>query len=438
MRVGSRGHRSVLILIGPLVAAVLAGCTGSPAAAPVDLRGSTVTVVGSWTGVEQQRFTAVLRRFAAATGASVHYTGVTGYLPDVIDAGLARNDPPDIALLPQPGLLRRYAEAGDLVPLDATARRLVAEHYSPVWRELASVHGRPYGVWFKAANKSLIWYDVATFERAGVVPPDDLAGLERVAGALEANGATPFALGAGNGDSWTLTDWFENLYLRLAGPARYDALSAHRLPWTDPSVGRALTLMGRLLPGRYLLGGVAGALSTGFEESVSRAFGPPARAAMLAEGDFVAGFVRPGSRLGTGVDAFAFPGTYGGLPVVVGGGDVAVQMTGNRAATALLRYLATPAAAAVWAVAGGFLSPNLDLDLAVYPDDLSRTVARNLIEAGDGFRFDLSDLQPAEFGSAPTSGMPGELRRFLTTGDVAGTQQRLEAAAVAAGSGRAR
>jgi alpha-glucoside transport system substrate-binding protein len=434
MRGCSGGRRSVLAMIAGLV--VLGGCTSGPAEPRSQLRGASVEVVGSWTGVEQQRFTAVLRHFAAATGARVHYTGVAGYLAEAIDTRLARRRPPDVALLPQPGLLRRYALAGALVPLDATARRLVREHYGPVWRDLASVQGRPYGVWFKAANKSLVWYDVATFERAGVVPPDDLAGLQRVAALLAAQGVTPFAVGAGEG--WTLTDWFENLYLRLAGPARYDALAAHRLPWTDPSVGSALALMGRLLRSGYLLGGAPGALHTGFEQSVARAFGPPARAAMLAEGDFVAGFVRPSSRLGTGVDAFLFPGTYRGLPVVVGGGDVAVQMTRSRAATELLRYLASPAAAAVWAAAGGFLSPNLDLDLSVYPDALSRTAARNLVEAGDGFRFDLSDLQPAEFGAAPTSGMQGDLRRFLTTGDVAATQQRLETDASAMIGGRAR
>src|SRR4051812_484657 len=201
MRGSGPVRRSALVMIAPLVVGLLAACTSDPSGAPTRLRGSTVEVVGTWTGVEQHRFGAVLRSFAATTGATVHYTGVTGYLADVLDARLARGEPPDIALLPQPGLLRRYAKAGILVPLDKTTRRLVGQHYASVWRSLASVDGCAYGVWFKAANKSLVWYDVATFERAGVVPPDDLAGLQSVATSLAAHGVRPFAVGAGEG--WT-------------------------------------------------------------------------------------------------------------------------------------------------------------------------------------------------------------------------------------------
>ena len=87
-----------------------------------------------------------------------------------------------------------------------------------------------------------------------------------------------------------------------------------------------------------------------------------------------------------------------------------------------MRYLATPAAAAIWAAAGGFISANLELDLSVYPDDVTRSIARSLLEAGDGFRFDLSDLQPAAFGSTPDAGMQGALRGLLISHDVAGTR----------------
>ena len=41
-------------------------------------------------------------------------------------------------------------------------------------------------------------------------------------------------------DGWTLTDWFENVYLSQAGPENYDKLPKHEIPWTDPSVEEAL------------------------------------------------------------------------------------------------------------------------------------------------------------------------------------------------------
>jgi len=40
-----------------------------------------------------------------------------------------------------------------------------------------------------------------------------------------------------------MTDIFENIYLRTAGPDMYDKLATHQIPWTDPSVKKALTAM---------------------------------------------------------------------------------------------------------------------------------------------------------------------------------------------------
>jgi ABC-type glycerol-3-phosphate transport system substrate-binding protein len=398
------------------------------------LHGVRLQVVGSWSGVEQRHFVAVLHAFDTETGARVRYTYAHGYLPNELDARFAHGDPPDLAVFSQPGLLDRYARQGRLVPLDAATAATVRAGYAPVWRRLASWHGRMWGVWFKAANKSLVWYDIADFERLGLVGPTTLAGLVRTEAVLRHHGTVPLSLGAGGLDAWTLTDWFENVYLRLAGPAAYDALSRHEIAWTTPGVARTLVELRRLLAPHNLLGGTGGALRTGYENSVAKAFGRPPGAAMLMEGDFVASVIsaRTPDRLGTDVDVFPFPGDYRGEPVVMGGGDVVVQTRAARGGAELLRYLASPGAAAIWARAGGFISPNLDLDLGVYPDRLARAAARSVVEAGDRFRFDLSDLAPDRFGAAPTSGMQGALRRFLVTGNVRATQAVLEADARAA------
>ena len=66
-----------------------------------------------------------------------------------------------------------------------------------------------YGVWFKAENKSLLWYDVGAFERIGIPPPDGLTGLLAAERTLAASGVAPLSVGAT--DQWTLTDWLENL-----------------------------------------------------------------------------------------------------------------------------------------------------------------------------------------------------------------------------------
>jgi alpha-glucoside transport system substrate-binding protein len=427
--------------VAGLLAALLlvTSCTGGRSAPGAARLGTArLEVIASWTGTEQVRFEAVLRDFTRRTGVSVTYTSGHGRLVALLDARLMAAQPPDVALLPQPGLLRRYAAAGELVPLDRTTVRLVERHYASVWRSLGSADSHMYGVWFKAANKSLIWYDVGAFERAGVVPPDHLDGLLPAVRSLRAHAIVPFSLAAA--DPWTLTDWFENLYLRIAGPTAYDRLAAHRIPWTDPTVDKTLALMSQLLSPKFVLGGIAGAQRTGFEGSVTAAFARPAHAAMVSEGDFVASVItaRTSVRIGVDVDVIPFPEVQTGAPTVMGGGDVAVQMRSSAAGTELMRYLATPEAAAIWAAVGGFISPNLDLDLSDYPDAYARSVARSLLESGDSFRFDLSDLQPAAFGAEPTSGMQRDLRLFLATPNVSATARRLEADASAAYTGQPR
>jgi ABC-type glycerol-3-phosphate transport system substrate-binding protein len=156
---------------------------------------------------------------------------------------------------------------------------------------------------------------------------------------------------------------------------------------------------------------------------------------MVVEGDFIPGVVAgtTEAELAVDVDVFPFPeGRLGGR-VVVGGGDVAVQMRRSDAGAALLRFLATGEAGEIWAARGGFVSANQDVDLTAYPDDTTRDIARALLEAGDRFRFDLSDLQPVEFGGTTNAGMWAALRDFLADpSDIAGTAARLEADAAAA------
>ena len=166
----------------------------------------------------------------------------------------------------------------------------MASNYSPAWRQLGSAGGRLYGIWFKAADKSLIWYNEGVFEREGVAPPADVDGLVQLAHRLARSGVPAFSVGGQDG--WTLADWFSNLYLRLAGPVRYDRLASHQIRWTDPSVIATLRLLARVLDPHVIAGGPRAAVLTSYPESVQQAFAAPPAAAMVFEGDFVAGIIR--------------------------------------------------------------------------------------------------------------------------------------------------
>ena len=115
--------------------------------------------------------------------------------------------------------------------------------------------------------------------------------------------------------------------------------------------------------------------------------------------------------------------------MVVVGGDAAVLMRRSAAGDALIRFLASPQAAAIWAARGGFVSPNVNLSLSAYPEGISRPIARSLMEAGSNFRFSLSDLTPAGFGGTEGRGMRKILQQFLARRDIGATAARLEQAA---------
>lgn len=422
----------MLSAVSALLALTVAACSTQPHS--LDLSGREVEVLGVWQDAEAAAFQLVLDRFERDTGATVTFTSTAGDdLAAVLDERHAEGDPPDVAVVPQPGLLRDLAGSGRILPIAALIGDVVERDWAPVWQRLGTVDGELYGVWFKAAHKSLVWYSIGAFERVGVVPPDDLAGLTTIVDELAAAGVAAFSVTGAANDAWTATDWFENLYLRLAGPDRYDALAEHRLAWTDPSVEQTLRVMGTLLAPANVA--IAAGPDTTFAESAAAVFATDPAAAMVMEGDFVPGVVPTTTTadIGVDVDAFAFPGRNAADRYVVGGGDVVVLMRDTVGGAELVRFLATPEAATVWASFGGFVSPNESVDLTAYPDPTTRRIARSLIEAGDGFRFDLSDLQPVEFGGSSGAGMWLELARFAgDPSDITGTMERLEAAAARA------
>ncbi|GAA3238970.1 hypothetical protein GCM10020256_59750 [Streptomyces thermocoprophilus] len=343
-------------------------------------------------------------------------------------------------MVPQVGVLQQFAQKGWLKPLSPTATKSIDAGFAPVWKKYGSVDGTLYGLYFKAAHKSTVWYNPDALAQAGVQPPKTYDDLLKAGHTVSDSGLAAFAV-AGQ-DGWTLTDWFENIYLSQAGPEKYDALAAHKLKWTDASVVTALDTLGKLFKDKQLIaGGQKGALNTDFPGSVEKVFGPKAEAGMVYEGDFVAGVAKDqfGRTIGKDADFFPFPAVGGGQAPVVSGGDAAVVLKDGKNSDAgmkLVEFLATPEAAAVWAEAGGFLSPNKQLDLKSYGDDVTRATAKSLVDAGDSVRFDMSDQAPAAFGGTKGAGEWKILQDFLRDpSDPKATAQKLEDAAAKAYQG---
>ncbi|MGW3288535.1 ABC transporter substrate-binding protein [Streptomyces sp. NPDC001002] len=440
-------RRRTTLLTGCTALVLTLGATACGSGDPVSagggdkaLAGQTVGVAGVWSGSEQKNFQKVLDAFSAKTGAKTTFTSTGDNVSTVVGSKIEGGNAPDVVMVPQVGVLQQFAQQGWLQPLSATTQQSVAANYAPVWKNYGSVDGTLYGLYFKAAHKSTVWYSPDAFEQAGVTPPTTYADLLKAGHTLSDSGLAAFSIGGQDG--WTLTDWFENIYLSQAGPEKYDALATHKLKWTDASVVKALGTLGTLFKDKQLIaGGQKEALNTDFPGSVEKVFGPQPQAAMVYEGDFVAGVAKDqfGKTIGTDANFFPFPAVDGGSAPVVSGGDAAVVLKDGKNAKAgmkLLEYLATPEAAAVWAKAGGFLSPNKKLDLASYGDDVTRATAKSLVSAGDSVRFDMSDQAPAAFGGTKGAGEWKLLQDFLRDpSDPKATAAQLENAAAKAYKG---
>jgi alpha-glucoside transport system substrate-binding protein len=424
----------VLALLVGALAFVAAGCGGGDddggAEGSEEVSGS-ISLMAIWAGEEQESFQAVLDGFQEAyPNVTAQYTSGGDNLGPLLSTAIEGGNPPDIAAIGQPGLMADFAEQGAIQPIDEL-RDTIVEAFGESVADVGAVDGTQYGVMYKGANKSTIWYNVASFEEAGVDPPETWEDLATAVETLKAAGITPYSVGVDVG--WPMTDLFENIYLRSAGPEMYDQLARHEIPWTDQTVKDALAIMADVVGDpSNLAGGTEATLQTEMPDSVAKVFTDSPDAAMVIIGDFAPGVTETTLEPVTGFNVFDFPSIEGSEPAVMGAGDLFVKFTDNPAADAFLEYLTTPEAAEIWASLGGFSSPNKNLSTDVYPDELTQTTAGALAEA-EVFRFDMSDLQPAAFGGTPGQGMWKHFTDFVANpDDIDGTADKLEADAAKA------
>jgi len=420
------------LAVAALCVAALAVAAAGTASQAQETRTEAVSgnlsIIGIWTGPEQKRFQAVLNGFKKLyPNVTVKYTSGGDNTPTILSTAIAGGKPPDLASIGQPGLLRDFANRGALKSI-GFARATAARNYTADWLKLGTVKGKLYGLFFKRANKSTVWYSTAAFKGAGVKAPATWPALLAAATTLRGSGTPAFSIGGADG--WTLTDLFENIYLRQAGPARYDQLTAHTIPWTHASVKAALRTMAQVLQSNNMYGGTSGALQTDFPTSVNNVWSKPPKAAMVIEADFVPGVATTKATAITDYNVFKFPSIGGSPPSVVGAGDIVVMFKDSAASQALVKYLATPAAATIAAkYSPGYSSPNKNVKPSAYSDVLNRATAIQLANART-FRFDLSDLAPSAFGGTVGQGLFKLFQDFLKNpSNVNGIAAQMEAAA---------
>ena len=410
----SRLAVSVALAVPVLVAAMVSATAGYGRTAAPDARtAKSIEVLSLWGGSEKDAFLKVTKAFTKKTGINVKYTTARDFVP-VIRTRLAAGNPPDVAIIPRPGVLADLAHQGSVKELGSMgiSSSYMKARYGKAWIDLGTVDGKLYGVAAKANSKSVIWYRPDVFKKNNLKPPTTWAQLLAVTKKLKAAGDTPWAQGAK--DSWTLTDWFENAYARTAGPTKYGNLFAGKGNFSDASVKAALRTMLQILNEDNLAGGVDGALGTAFVDAIGQVFGKNPTADLYFEGGFVGGIatqqVNTALKPGKTIDSFPWPTIKAQLGnPLVGGGDLAAAFKDSAEVRSFLQFISSAQAGTVWVSTGAIVSPNKQVKPGAYPNALVRKEAAQVAGA-KVFLFDGSDLLPGSLGDDWGSTLQGVLQ----------------------------
>ena len=384
---------------------LLAGSVACGGGASDGAEGPTLEVFGPYRDVEADRFVASLAPFTEATGIEVRYTGVTDFVSDLQERVGEGNDPPDVAIVPQPGLVRELAADDALVPLDGATRAALTATYAEEVARLGVVADEQYGVPFRASIKSLVWFRPSVLADRGWEVPTTLDALEDLVAEVEDDDDLDpwcFTMEAGTATGWAATDWVEDLVVRRAGPDAYEAWAEGDLTFASPEVTGAFAAFDALVLARgRLAGGRGTAVQVPVADGDEGLFADPPRCALYKQASYALSWMPDGTSVGPDgdVDWFALPGVDDAdVPPLVVGGDQAVQMREGPEAARLMAFLAGPDAGRPWAEAGGFLSPKATFAPDAYGTDVDRELA-GLLADSPVLAFDASDRMAPSVGS---------------------------------------
>jgi alpha-glucoside transport system substrate-binding protein len=400
--------RKKLAMVVGATALVVAACGGGGSPAPGggdgDLAGTKVTVGGAFVDVEAAAFEEAIKPFEDATGVDVVYSGDKSF-EQQLNVQVQAGNPPDVALLPQPGGMKNYASQGKLFPLPDDIVASIDANYGPGWKEVGTADdGKVYGVFHRVNLKGLVFYPKAVFEAKGYTAPETWDELKALMDKMVADGTPPWCLGieSGAATGWPITDWIEQIMLRTVGAEGYDKWVSGETPFTDPSVKNAFEILMDIWGSdQYVYGGANYVVQTNFGEAPKAAFDDPPKCLLTNQGNFITAFFPEDVQadLDNQVGVFTLPAIDSaiGTPAEVGG-DQAVAFADRPEIWALLKYLTTPEAGVSWQKAGGALFPYKGQDLANYSSELDRVFAESLVNASF-VRFDGADAMPAAVGS---------------------------------------
>jgi len=393
-------------------ALVLAGCAEGGAEGEGGGEGkTTVRISGGITGGEADALNESFAQFTEDTGIAVEYTGDKAFEGNIVTK-VTGGDAPDIAIVPQPGLLKTLVETGKVLPAPEAVETAVDENWSPDWKQYGTFDDTFYAAPMLANLKGYVWYSPKQFAEWGVEVPktwDEMISLTDTI--VQTTGGPAWCAGFASdaASGWPGTDWIEDLVLRQSGPEVYDQWVAGEVKFTDPEIKEAFDAVGEiLLNPEYVNAGYGDVKSIN-----ATAFGDVAAAvasgdcALTHQASFLsANFLDVQTAEGEtpvvapdgDVYAFLTPSYTEGELQIEGGGEFVAAFSDDESTQQVLEFMASPEFADARVELGGVISANKNADPSLASSEFLQEAMTTLQDETTVFRFDASDLMPSTVG----------------------------------------
>jgi alpha-glucoside transport system substrate-binding protein len=392
----------------------LAGCAeGGTSEDTGSVEGQTVQIAGGITGVEADDLNASFEQFTADTGIEVVYTGDKSFEGNIVTK-VTGGSAPDIAIVPQPGLVKALVDTGEVKPAPEAVEANVDANWSPDWKTYGTVDDVFYAAPMLGNVKGYVWYSPKQFAEWGVEIPttyDELLTLTQTI--RDKTGAAPWCAGFASdaASGWPGTDWIEDLVLRQSGADVYDQWVANEVEFTDPKIKDAFDAVGEILLNPDYVnagyGDVKSINSTAFADVAAAV--SDGRCAMTHQASFLsANFLEAKTAAGAtpeigpegDVYAFLLPGVEAdGETFVEAGGEFVTAFSDSAATQQVLEFMSTPEFANARVELGGVISANKNADPSLASSEFLTEAMELLQDPATVVRFDASDLMPATVGN---------------------------------------
>ena len=374
-----------------------------------DLSGTTVTVYTSIVEPESIDQEESYDKFEECTGATISYEGSREFEAQLL-VRIQAGNAPDIAYIPQPGLLATIVRdfPDTIVPAPDETEANVDQYFAESWKDYGTVDGEFYAAPLGANMKSFVWYSPSMFAEAGYEIPQTWDEMIALSDQIVADGGKPWCAGIESGDAtgWPATDWIEDIVLRSAGAEVYDKWVAHEIPFNDPAIKEAFDIADAILRNPdYVNAGIGDVASIATTPWTDGGFPIlDGECWMHRAANFYQNQWPEGTVVAEDGDVFAFylpPMTEDNRPVL-GGGEFVAAFSDRPEVQAFQNFLSSPE----WAnekarvtEAGGWVSANSGMDVELLATDFDRLAGSVLADTETVIRFDASDLMPGKVGA---------------------------------------